>query len=331
MGYLRRLGIDGYMMLLVAMVLLGALLPARGMAAEVLHFATYWAVALLFFVYGAKLDPASVRAGLLNWRLQGLTLGATFVLFPVLGLGLAAVFGGVLGPEMTTGLLFLSLLPSTVQSSIAFTSIAGGNIPAAICAASLSNMVGVVLTPALVSLVLHRDGGGVSADAVIKIGEQIVLPFVAGQLVRPWIGAFIRRHKLLTMIVDRGSILLIVYSAFSAGTVAGLWSHVPASRLLLLFGVIAVFLALAFAAMAAAGRGLRLPGPDRSALFFCGSTKSLASGLPIASALFPAASVGAIILPTMIYHISQLLLCSVIAQRIARHVQISSPGAAGRG
>ncbi|MFC3059309.1 bile acid:sodium symporter family protein [Paenirhodobacter populi] len=331
MGYLRRLGIDGYMMLLVAMVLLGALLPARGMAAEVLHFATYWAVALLFFVYGAKLDPASVRAGLLNWRLQGLTLGATFVLFPVLGLGLAAVFGGVLGPEMTTGLLFLSLLPSTVQSSIAFTSIAGGNIPAAICAASLSNMVGVVLTPALVSLVLHRDGGGVSADAVIKIGEQIVLPFVAGQLVRPWIGAFIRRHKLLTMIVDRGSILLIVYSAFSAGTVAGLWSHVPASRLLLLFGVIAVFLALAFAAMAAAGRGLRLPGPDRSALFFCGSTKSLASGLPIASALFPAASVGAIILPTMIYHISQLLLCSIIAQRIARHVQISSPGAAGRG
>ncbi|RWR30878.1 bile acid:sodium symporter [Sinirhodobacter populi] len=331
MGYLRRLGIDGYMMLLVAMVLLGALLPARGMAAEVLHFATYWAVALLFFVYGAKLDPASVRAGLLNWRLQGLTLGATFVLFPVLGLGLAAVFGGVLGPEMTTGLLFLSLLPSTVQSSIAFTSIAGGNIPAAICAASLSNMVGVVLTPALVSLVLHRDGGGVSADAVIKIGEQIVLPFVAGQLVRPWIGAFIRRHKLLTMIVDRGSILLIVYSAFSAGTVAGLWSHVPASRLLLLFGVIAVFLALAFAAMAAAGRGLRLPGPDRSALFFCGSTKSLASGLPIASALFPAASVGAIILPTMIYHISQLLLCSIIAQRIARHVQIASPGAAGRG
>ncbi|RWR28254.1 bile acid:sodium symporter [Sinirhodobacter populi] len=331
MGYLRRLGIDGYMMLLVAMVLLGALLPARGVAAEVLHFATYWAVALLFFVYGAKLDPASVRAGLLNWRLQGLTLGATFVLFPVLGLGLAAVFGGVLGPEMTTGLLFLSLLPSTVQSSIAFTSIAGGNIPAAICAASLSNMVGVVLTPALVSLVLHRDGGGVSADAVIKIGEQIVLPFVAGQLVRPWIGAFIRRHKLLTMIVDRGSILLIVYSAFSAGTVAGLWSHVPASRLLLLFGVIAVFLALAFAAMAAAGRGLRLPGPDRSALFFCGSTKSLASGLPIASALFPAASVGAIILPTMIYHISQLLLCSIIAQRIARHVQISSPGAAERG
>lgn len=324
MGYLRRLGIDGYMMLLVAMVLLGALLPARGVAAEVLHFATYWAVALLFFVYGAKLDPSSVRAGLLNWRLQGLTLGATFVLFPVLGLALAAVFGGVLGPEMTTGLLFLSLLPSTVQSSIAFTSIAGGNIPAAICAASLSNMVGVVLTPALVSLVLHRDGGGVSTDAVIKIGEQIVLPFVAGQLLRPLIGGFIRRHKLLTMIVDRGSILLIVYSAFSAGTVAGLWSHVPVSLLLLLVAVIAVFLALAFAAMAATGRALRLPDPDRSALFFCGSTKSLASGLPIASALFPAASVGAIILPTMIYHISQLLLCSVIAQRIARRVQASA-------
>ena len=210
MKALKRIGIDAYMLMLIGMVILGLILPARGVAAEGLRGVTFWAVTLLFFLYGAKLDPSSVRAGLLNWRLQGLTFGATYALFPVLGLGLAAVFGGVLGPQLTLGLLFLCVLPSTVQSSIAFTSIAGGNVPAAICAASLSNLVGVVLTPFLVTRLLHQDGVGVSLEAVEKIALQILLPFLVGQLLRRWIGGFVNRHKLLTMVVDRGSILLIV-------------------------------------------------------------------------------------------------------------------------
>ncbi|WP_010137761.1 bile acid:sodium symporter family protein [Oceanicola sp. S124] len=315
MNQLKRIGIDTYMILLFVMVLAGAFLPARGVAAELLSHASYWAVTLLFFLYGAKLDPSAVKAGFLNWRLQGLTFSATYLLFPALGLLLAGIFDGVLGPEMATGLIFLAILPSTVQSSIAFTSIAGGNVPAAICAASVSNMIGVVLTPLLAALVLHQEGGGVSLDAVVRIGEQIVLPFVLGQLLRRWIGGFVQRHKMLTMVVDRGAILLIVYSAFGAGTVAGLWSEVPTINLVLLLLVVWIFLALAFVIMAKGGRSLGLPEEDRIVLLFCGSTKSLASGLPIATALFPAATVGAIVLPTMLFHLSQLLLCSVIAQR----------------
>ena len=319
MQALKRIGIDTYMLLLVGMVLLGVFLPARGMAAEALRGATFWAVTLLFFLYGAKLDAASVRAGLLNLRLQGLTFGATYALFPVLGIALAALFGGVLGPELTLGLLFLAVLPSTVQSSIAFTSIAGGNVPAAICAASLSNLVGVVLTPLLVTHLLHHDGGGASLDAIQKIPVQILLPFVAGQLLRRWIGGFVQRHRLLTMAVDRGSILLIVYSAFGAGTVAGIWSAIPLPGLVLCFLVTALLLALVMGAMLGAGRLFRLPPQDRVVLFFCGSTKSLASGLPIATAIFPAAAVGAIVLPVMVYHMTQLLVCSAIAQRLARN------------
>ncbi|MFC3529433.1 bile acid:sodium symporter family protein [Paracoccus mangrovi] len=318
MKALKRIGIDAYMLMLIGMVILGLILPARGVAAEGLRGVTFWAVTLLFFLYGAKLDPSSVRAGLLNWRLQGLTFGATYALFPVLGLGLAAVFGGVLGPQLTLGLLFLCVLPSTVQSSIAFTSIAGGNVPAAICAASLSNLVGVVLTPFLVTRLLHQDGVGVSLEAVEKIALQILLPFLVGQLLRRWIGGFVNRHKLLTMVVDRGSILLIVYSAFGAGTVAGIWRAIPASGLVLCFGVVALLLALAMGIMVAAGRLTQLPRPDQAVLFFCGSTKSLASGLPIATAIFPAAMVGATVLPLMIYHMTQLLVCSAIAQRMAR-------------
>ncbi|MBP8932071.1 MAG: bile acid:sodium symporter [Paracoccus sp.] len=318
MNALKRIGIDTYMLLLVGMVLLGLILPARGIAAEALRGATFWAVTLLFFLYGAKLDPASVRAGLLNWRLQGLTFAATYLLFPVLGLILVAIFGGVLGSQLTLGLLFLCVLPSTVQSSIAFTSIAGGNVPAAICAASLSNLIGVALTPLLVAQLLHQDGGGISLDAIEKIALQILLPFILGQILRPWIGGFVQRHKLLTMVVDRGSILLIVYSAFGAGTVAGIWSAIPAPGLILCLAVVTLLLALAMGIMVAAGRITHMPHQDRAVLFFCGSTKSLASGLPIATAIFPAATVGATVLPVMIYHMTQLLVCSAIAQRMAR-------------
>ena len=324
MKYLKRVGIDGYMILLLLMVLVGIALPARGLAADILGQLTFWAVSLLFFLYGAKLDPRAVRAGLLNIRLQTLTFLATYALFPILGVALAWAFGSALGPELTLGLLFLAVLPSTVQSSIAFTSIAGGNIPAAICAASLSNIIGVVLTPFLVAKLLHMDGGGVSLGAIQKIGVQILLPFVVGQLLRPLIGGFVARHRLLTMIVDRGSILLIVYSAFSAGTRAGIVVHSPASAMVVSLLVVLLFMALAMGVMTAAGRAFRLPDPDQSVLFFCGSTKSLASGLPIASAIFPAATVGATVLPVMMYHMIQLLICSFLAQKKARQNALST-------
>ena len=203
------------LLLLLATVIAGIVLPATGVAAEGLRGVTFWAVSLLFFLYGAKLDPSAVKAGITNWRLQGMTFGATYVLFPLIGLLLATLCNPILGATVTMGLLFLSVLPSTVQSSIAFTSIAGGNVPAAICAASVSNLIGVILTPVLVTLLLHQGDGGVSLDAIGKIGVQILLPFIVGQVMRPLVGGFVQRHKLLTMIVDRGSIMLIIYSAFS--------------------------------------------------------------------------------------------------------------------
>lgn len=320
MKFLKRIGIDTYMLLLIGTVCLGLIVPAQGVPMEILGHVTYWAVSLLFFLYGAKLDPSSVKAGLMNWRLQGLTFLATYLVIPVIGLLMAFLFGPILGSTVTLGLIFLAVLPSTVQSSIAFTSIAGGNVPAAICAASLSNMIGVLLTPALIALFMHQSHDGVSFDAVVKIATQILLPFVIGQLVRPLLGAFLVKHKFLTMLVDRGSILLIVYKAFSASTTSGLWNTIPFASLLTLVVVILVFLALTMAAMTFGGRFFNLDAPDRAVLFYCGSTKSLASGLPIASALFAASQVGAIVLPIMIYHMSQLLVCAYISQKAAQRL-----------
>ena len=320
MRFLKGIGIDAYMLLLIGTVCLGLFLPAEGVASIALGHVSYWAVALLFFLYGAKLDSGSVKAGLMNWRLQGLTFLATYLVIPLIGLFLSLVFGSLLGATIALGLLFLSVLPSTVQSSIAFTSIAKGNVPAAICAASLSNMIGVALTPTLVAIMLHQGGGGVSFDAITKVATQILLPFVLGQLARPMVGAFIARHKTMTLLVDRGAILLIVYKTFSAGTVSGLWDKTPPATLFTLIVVILVFLALTMGAMVLGGRLFKLEYQDRAVLFYCGSTKSLASGLPIAAALFPVQTVGAIILPIMIYHMLQLFVCAYIAQKAARGI-----------
>lgn len=208
----RRLPIDPYVLLLLATVGFAALLPARGTAAEVASGASTVAIAFLFFLYGARLSTREAVDGLKHWRLHITVLACTFVVFPLLGLaarGLEPVF---LDHSLYTGLLFLTLVPSTVQSSIAFTSMARGNVPAAICAGSFSSLAGIVLTPLLAAALLGGGAGGFSADSVLKIVLQLLVPFVAGQLARRWIGGFVTRHKRILGLVDRGSILLVVYA-----------------------------------------------------------------------------------------------------------------------
>lgn len=315
---LRRLGLDRYMMLLIMTVLLATLLPARGEFSRILSHVTYWAVALLFFLYGAKLSTATIVSGLTNWKLQLGCLLCTFVLFPVLGLALAPLVATFLPAAFAVGLLYLACLPSTVQSSIAFTSVSGGNVAGAVCAASLSNVLGVVLSPVLFMLLIPAQGGvHVDSAAIWKICQQILLPFVVGQLFRPLLGGFLNRHRLPTTIVDRGSILLIVYAAFSAGVVNGIWSTVGTLHLAGLIGMVVLMLALAMGATVLGGRLSGMNRPDLYALFYCGSTKSLATGLPMAGILFAGQNVAMIVLPLMLFHLLQLFVCAIISQRAA--------------
>ena len=316
---LKRYGLDRYMGLLFATIAAGALLPVSGAAAEGLRAVSFWAIALLFFLYGAKLSTASIAAGLTNWRLQGGALLITFALFPLLALGLAALAGPLLGPVLAAGLIYIGCLPSTVQSAIAFTSLARGNVAGAVCAASISNLVGVVLSPVLVG-VLMTSGGPVEihGDAMWKIVQQILLPFFAGQLARPLLATFLDRHKPLVTLYDRGVILLIVYVAFSAGTIGGIWSAVGPGVLVGLIGVILVFLGLAMAGTVALGRLASMTAEDKVALFYCGSTKSLATGLPMAGLLFAGQEVAMIVLPLMLYHLIQLMICAALSQRAAQ-------------
>jgi len=315
---LKRLGIDLYMVLLIGTVLLATVLPARGEAAAFVSSASYFAVVLLFFLYGAKLNTSAIVAGMTNWRVQLLVFGFTFVAFPLLGLGLSELVGQWVQPEIAIGLLYLAVLPSTVQSSIAFTSIAGGNVPAAVCAASLSNLLGVFITPALAAILLHTGGQTVDASAVVGIGVQILLPFIVGQLARPLVGRWVHKHKVITSVVDRGSILLIVYSAFSAGMVAGIWQQVDWQTLALMVLASTAMLAIIMTGTVLVGRVSGLAAEDRIVLLFCGSKKSLASGLPMANILFAGQAVSLIVLPLMVFHQLQLFVCALIAQKLAR-------------
>ena len=317
---LKRIGLDTYLFLLLGTVVLAAILPASGIGAQIVSKVAYFAVALLFFIYGAKLDTASVVAGMTNWKLQLLVFATTYLLFPLVGLGLSSALSPWIDPSIALGILFLAVLPSTVQSSIAFTSMAQGNVPAAVCAASLSNLVGVVLTPLLAALLFHTSGVGVSMDAIISIGVQILLPFVLGQVLRRWVGAWIVRHKKVTLFVDRGSILLIVYSAFSAGMVAGVWQQVDGLTLALLVGADMVLLAVIIAASVLTSRAAKLSHADSMVMLFCGSTKSLASGLPIANILFIGQPISLIVLPLMLFHQLQLVVCAILAQRQAHRL-----------
>ncbi|WP_425981930.1 bile acid:sodium symporter family protein [Brevundimonas sp. TWP1-2-1b1] len=316
--FLSRLPIDGYLLALIGMVILAALLPASGQAAVVMDWVVKAAIALLFFLYGARMSPAAIGAGLLHWRLQGTVFLSTFLLFPLLGLGLVFLMRGSLQPDLLTGMLYLCLLPSTVQSSIAFTSIAGGNVAGALTSASLSNLLGVIVTPLLVALMIGGAGGGIHLQSILDIGLQILAPFAVGQLCRPLLKDWLGRHAKLTGLVDRGSILLIVYAAFSEGVVAGVWSQVAPMDLAKVIGLNIVLLAIVLGLTLMAGRLLKFDKPDRIVILFCGSKKSMATGIPMAGILFAGHAVPLIVLPIMLFHQIQLFACTIIAQRYAR-------------
>jgi len=305
---------DKFLASLVIVVLLATFFPADGAAAIWFGYLTTFAIALLFFLHGAKLARSTVIAGITHWRLHLCILATTFIIFPILGLFLGALSPSVLSPEIYAGFLFLCILPSTVQSSIAFTSIGGGNVPAAVCSATASNILGIFLTPLLAGLLLKHQGGGISFDTFEAIMVQLLLPFIAGQIAQPHLGSFLARHKKIVGIVDRGSILLVVFTAFSGAVVSGLWRRTSLEDMVIMCIVASALLAIVLMITVFGSRALGFSKADEIAIVFCGSKKTLASGVPMATVIFAGQNIGAIILPVMLFHQIQLMVCVIMAR-----------------
>jgi len=316
MSRVFRLLPDSFTAAIIAVVALAVMLPCSGDSARLVGIGSEVAIAVLFFLQGARLSRSAVLGAALHWRLHGIILAATFLVFPLLGLALSPLSGTVLAPPLYVGLLFLCSLPSAVQASVVFTSIAGGNVAAALCSASLSSMTGIVLTPLLVGLLLHVHGEA-SVNGIGSIAAHLLLPFLAGQILQATIDDWMRLHQKLVRIVDRVSVLLLVYGVISAATLSGMWSRLPASSLFVLVLVDAVLLLTMLGITAFAARRLGLSRGDEIAVVFCGSKKSLVTGIPMANALFPGSSLGLVVLPLMIFHQLQLMACATLAQRYA--------------
>ena len=320
---LKLLALDRFTILLIGMLVLATFIPVSGQIATYFNWLTTAAIAILFFLHGAKLSRQAVIEGMLHWKMHAVVFGFTFVLFPTLGILAQPILEPLLGQQLYWGFLFLCFLPSTVQSSIAFTSIARGNVAGAVCSASFSNIIGMLITPILVSYFIlgQQQHGFDPMQSIVQIMLLLLLPFVLGQLLRPYIIQYLLKRPSVVRAFDQGSILMVVYGAFSSAVVAGLWQQVSGLTLFYLTLACSSLLTVVMLLAWYMPQWLRFNRADQITIFFCSSKKTLASGVPMAQILFIGQPLGIIVLPIMIFHQIQLMVCAVIANYCAKTSQ----------
>ncbi|MEB6677760.1 bile acid:sodium symporter family protein [Acinetobacter haemolyticus] len=319
----KILALDRFTLLLVAMVVLATFLPVSGQIASYFNILTTVAIAILFFLHGAKLSREAVMEGMLHWKMHALVFAFTFLIFPVLGLMAKPVLEPLLGQQLYWGFLFMCFLPSTVQSSIAFTSMAKGNVAGAVCSASFSNIIGMFITPILVSFFIlgQSQHGFDPTKSIIQITLLLLVPFILGQILRPYIYPYMVKVPSIVKAFDQGSILMVVYGAFSSAVVAGLWQQVSGITLLYLIIACSMLLTIVMLLAFYIPKWFGFNRADQVTIFFCSSKKTLASGVPMAQILFIGQPLGMIVLPIMIFHQIQLMVCGVIANRWSKSTQ----------
>jgi len=316
------ISLDGFLLALVAVVAAAVLVPQLGMTGGPLHFdwvATY-GIAVVFFLYGLTLAPDKLRQGAAHWRLHLTIQLATFVLFPAIVFALLLPTGHLLPAALVTGFLYLGALPSTVSSSVALTSLARGNVPIAIFNATLSSIIGVFATPALMAWFASTAGDPLPLLPVItKIVLLVLVPMALGQVARIFIRDWASQHLKRIRLADRIIILAIVFNAFSDSIIGGVWDGPDAFMLTsMAVGVVVIFVVVWFV-LKLACRALRFDMADTIACLFCGSVKSLATGVPLARLMFGSdPALGLIIAPIMLYHVFQLVVLGLAANRYAR-------------
>lgn len=309
---------DRFIPVLLATVALAALLPAGGAGLAWLSAASIAAIVLLFFVHGARLSRQAVIGGFTRFKLHLAIVAFTFLVFPAIGLGFAALAAPAIGEAFLPGTLFLCALPTTVASSIALVSIARGNVVAAVIAAALSNMLGVVLTPLIFAALLSTSGAPVDLSRIGTVVAILALPFAIGQLCRPFFGSWIEAHPGFGRTLDRLTILLAVYVALSAAVGGDLFAGIEALGFALLLGAMLILFALVTGAAMLGGRLLGFDYGDRATLLFASVQKSVISGTPMARILFPGAEAGLIILPLIVYYVPMQTVTAIMASRMGR-------------
>ncbi len=322
--YMSWLFPDRFVPILLATVVLAAVFPVSGAAVPIAAGIATGAVILLFFLHGVRLPRNEVLRALSNWRLHGAIFLFCFGIMPIAGALVSFAFAPVLPPLLALGLVYLGILPSTVQSATTASSMAGGNVAASVVAAALINLAGMLLSPALFGLIAGGQGGfAFSSDMVLRILSMLLLPFVAGQIAQRWLRDWAMRHKSLTVQLDRSAITIAVYVALSGAVVAGLWRTLSIGHVAWLSVALLLLLCVSFGGAWALGRIIELERAEAITLLFAGAQKSVAVGAPMAAILFPPAQAGAILLPLIAFHISQLVLSAWMASWLRSNTSTS--------
>lgn len=329
-SFRQRIYRQWFLIGMIATVVLGSLFPAFGANGGTLHseITVDLGIALVFFLHGVNLPLESLRRGVLAWRVHVVVQCFTYIVFPLLWIAFNAVFNDSMPRDLMLGFCYLAALPSTISSSVAMTALARGDIPVAIFNATLSSLLGIVLTPLLISSLgtFYLQDVGVAngmslGETMLNIAKMLLLPIIVGQLVRPFVGAWFARFKAYTNNIDRFVILFIVYAAFCNSAQSGLWQQNGLSLILITFAGSAFFLVVVLWLSTLIARRMKFKREQEIAIVFCGSKKTLASGVPMAALIFGAhPALGMIVLPIMLYHQLQLFVCSWMANRYARHL-----------
>jgi sodium/bile acid cotransporter 7 len=326
--WLHRLLGEWFLIGMVAAVILASLFPEFGASRGAMHAetATNLGIALVFFLHGIGLPLEALKRGVLAWRLHAVIQGLTYIVFPLLWLLFNALFKTAIPPDLMLGFAYLAALPSTISSSVAMTALGRGNVPVAIFNATLSGLLGIVLTPLLILWLADTHAQGMSlGETMLNIAQLLLLPIVVGQLLRPLIGHWFAKIKHYTSNIDKAVILMLVYAAFCNSVQSGLWREHGVGLIATTFAVDAVFLAAILWLSTRTARLMHCSHKDEVAIVFCGSKKTLASGIPMATLIFGAhPALGMIVLPIMLYHQLQLFVCSVMAHRYAKAAPVDA-------
>jgi sodium/bile acid cotransporter 7 len=322
---IRRTLSDWFLLGMISSVILASLFPRFGATGGTMHadIASNAGIFMIFLFHGMDISPQAMKNGLARWKLHLTVQTTTFVIFPLLFFAFKYAFSGIVPEDLMWGFLYLCALPSTISSSVAMTAIAHGNVPGAIFNATLSNLIGIFLTPMIIGLVLSTEGASLPlGQAILNISILLFLPFVLGQALRPWFKGFISRHKKGVNTFDKLVILMLVYSAFCDSVKSGLWTNYGVSLIFITIGGAAVILGFILVFNTFSARLLGFDKEDEITAVMCGSKKTLAAGVPMAKLLFPGNPIlGLIVLPIMFYHQLQLFACSILAERYARRLK----------
>ena len=308
--------IDPMVRLLLLAIFLATVLPVGGRWVGIAQFVSNAAVFLLFFLNGLRLPRREVIAGIGKWRLLLPLVLFVYVAMPAAGWLLWQGTAQVLPPLLALGFLFLGTLPSTVQSATAYTSLAAGNVASSVVAAALLNIIGVFLTAPLFSLLAGSQAASFDGAGLIKVMTILLLPFALGQALQGALGGWVAGHRQLITWTDRSSIAIAVYVAFSSAVRQGIWGRIDVAGWTGLVVACAVMLVFGYGVSWLAGRAIGLERGDRIAMMFAGAQKSVAMGAPLATVLFPPVAAGLILLPTLAYHLAQLIVAAPLAARL---------------